>query len=130
MVGSALRAMGACGAPAIERFLGELERLGIRGLPVGPEPSGVLANAVLRHADRALDAERVEQIRWVDDVVISASAPADARDALDVLRGALGEIGLRLNEGKTRVVDDPSALGTLSAVSGPPEDPSRARKVG
>ncbi len=102
--GAGLRALGVgTAAGAIEAFLEGLEPDGVRGLPVGPDPSAVLANAVLAHADRALERAGVAYVRWVDDVALSS---ADPSGALDVLRGALEEMGLRLNERKTRVVLD------------------------
>jgi Reverse transcriptase (RNA-dependent DNA polymerase) len=105
-VGAELRRLGVGTAVAIEAFLRGLEPEGVRGLPVGPDPSAVLANAVLGRADLALERAGVAHVRWVDDVVLSSSDP---RGALRVLRGALEEIGLRLNERKTRVVLDGSS---------------------
>lgn len=105
-------------AAAVAAFLRRLEHhLGVRGLPVGPEPSAVLANAVLAHLDRALADAGLRHLRWVDDVVIAADAPTTAREALDLIRSSLRHVGLELNEGKTRVVTDPVAVtaGSFSA---------------
>ena len=118
-VGAELRRLGVGTAGAIEAFLRGLEPDGVRGLPVGPDPSAVLANAVLGRADLALERAGVPHVRWVDDVVLSSSDP---RGALGVLRGALEEIGLRLNERKTRIVLDGSIadLGLGSPTHGRP----------
>lgn len=105
-VGRALLDARVDGAEEIRRFLGELEHAGGRGLPVGPAPSAVLANAVLTTVDRALERAGIEHIRWVDDVVCSVRDP---NGALAVIRNALAQIGLRLNERKTRFVRDVSA---------------------
>lgn len=113
-VGETLRRAGIGTADALERFLRDLQRAGVTGLPVGPEPSAVLANAVLARADRALEGAGIRHLRWVDDVVLAGQDPAAA---LQVLRDALATIGLRLNERKTRVVLDPRAFGAHKGVS-------------
>jgi hypothetical protein len=50
----------------------------------------------------------------VDDVVLSGPDP---EAAVSTLRRALGRIGLRLNERKTRIVLDPASLRTGASVS-------------
>lgn len=77
------------------------------GLPIGPDPSAVLANAVLVAADEALAGAGAPHARWVDDVWASAKTRAHAERALDVLRGALARVGLALNEEKTMIDDAP-----------------------
>ena len=113
-VGETLRRESVEAADALERFLGELSRAGVAGLPVGPEPSAVLANAVLAHVDRELEGEGIKHLRWVDDVVLVGPEPVAA---LEVVRGALAGVGLRLNEGKTRVITDPRAILARAHVS-------------
>jgi hypothetical protein len=100
----ALGDLGIRSATEVGDFLTRLERAGGRGLPVGPEASAVLANAVLARADEAMRSVGVEHLRWVDDVVIAASGPAEARRATAVLADAVARLGLRLNETKTRIV--------------------------
>lgn len=107
-VGEWLGRANVAAAVDIEGLLRDLQRHGVPGLPIGPEPSAVLANAVMSDVDRALSAAGIEHLRWVDDVVLATSDPGAA---LDTLRTALGRIGLRLNEHKTRVVVEPSSLG-------------------
>lgn len=113
-VGETLRGLGVAAAGEVERLLLALRPEGVRGLPVGPDPSAVLANAVLTPVDRALERAGIPHLRWVDDVVMAA---ADPEAALDVARSALGRIGLRLNERKTRVVADPTAVLSRARVS-------------
>jgi len=113
-VGRVLRRDGIGSADAIERFLCHLQRAGIAGLPVGPEPSAVLANAVLATVDRALERAGVRHLRWVDDVVMAHEDPGAA---LEVVRDALATIGLRLNERKTRVVLEPATIATRTRMS-------------
>ena len=103
-VGRALERAGAGGAPVDElvRWLRALEPYGVEGLPVGPEPSAILANAVLAAGDRALEAAGVRWFRWVDDWVLVAADPSSAERALEHLSGALRAEGLRLHDAKTR----------------------------
>jgi hypothetical protein len=133
IVGGALRAIGCdvFRSGAVVAFLRRLEAMGIVGLPVGPEPSPVLANAVLAAVDRSLAASAIRYLRWVDDVVAVAAEPADAERVLAVVRAALEPLGLELNERKTRVVLDPSTLAggpTMSALD--PATPGAVVPVG
>jgi len=115
IVGEALRRAGIPTACEVEGFLADLERVGVEGLPVGPDASAVLANAVLAQVDRALRDAGVEHLRWVDDVVLSG---VDTAAALSAFRTALESIGLRANETKTRIVADARGLGAANTVSG------------
>jgi hypothetical protein len=103
--------LGVGSAREVGAFLSRLERAGGRGLPVGPEASAVLANAVLARADEALRAAGVAHLRWVDDVVIAAAGPRDAGRAIAVLAEAVGGLGLRLNERKTRIGPPDGGVG-------------------
>jgi hypothetical protein len=89
----------------LNRFLHELAEHGVAGLPVGPEPSAVLANAVLHRLDAAIASTGVPHVRWVDDVVAVADGRRAARRALDAARRSLDELGLRPNVEKTLVED-------------------------
>lgn len=83
---------------------GAAERRG-SGLPLGTPLSPLLANLVLHPLDRALwDAPRT-YIRYADDFLACCATEADAFEALRAARQALEQIGLALNETKTRVVD-------------------------
>jgi hypothetical protein len=124
-VRAAFETIGAPGGRAVEAFLTRLGQAGVAGLPVGPEPSAMLANAVLDHVDRALEARGIAHLRWVDDLVLGLGGPDEADRGLAVIRGALRELGLRTNERKTRVVADPGRL-----VAGPSALRGRAVRVG
>jgi hypothetical protein len=87
-------------------LLGRFRDAGVRGLPIGPAASAVLANAALRELDASLRAAGVPHVRWVDDVVVWG-ARSDVRRALRSLRVAAGAIGLEVHEGKTIVLDAP-----------------------
>jgi hypothetical protein len=77
---------------------------GVEGLPVGPEPSAVLANAVLTVADRALRENGTRFQRWVDDIVAFVPDHRQAIRALDGVHRALSSAGFELHDGKTRIV--------------------------
>ncbi len=116
---TSLRASGAAERD-IETILALVARFraeGIRGLPVGPEPSAVLANGVLAGADEALRAAGVGHLRWVDDFFVFARDETCARDALEALRRSLAVVGLELNEAKTRMTQDPLEARTLMSAS-------------
>ncbi len=105
------------GAAALEGILGPhsarvallLRRLGdagIPGLPVGPDASAILANAVLALADSAVLGAGCRHLRWVDDFVVATDSPAEARRALSAIAAALAPVGLDLSEAKTGVFGD------------------------
>ncbi len=86
-------------------LLRRFHEAGVRGLPVGPEPSAVLANAALSRLDRAIRSAGARHLRWVDDVVLWG--PADeVRAAMAAMRTAGEAIGLELHRDKTRVFED------------------------
>jgi hypothetical protein len=99
----ALSALGAGRADvaAIRDFLEYLGDHGVPGIPIGPRPSAVLANAVLAVTDAAVSEEGIRAIRWVDDYLIVSSGERQAERALDRLREHLARDGLELAEHKT-----------------------------
>ena len=123
VVARALMDLGATPTQAqtIARLLARWGDEGVRGLPVGPAPSAVLANAVLGAVDEGLRTAGVRHLRWVDDVVVFAPDRASAARAFDVFRRALERVGLRPNEAKTELADDPGAvavsLGRLASTA-------------
>jgi hypothetical protein len=102
-VGRALERAGAGGDHVADlmAWLRELGELGVDGLPVGPEPSAILANAVLGAGDRALEGAGVRWFRWVDDWVFVAEDLRTAERALAGLAATLRGEGLALHEAKT-----------------------------
>jgi len=101
------RALEAIGCSReLGSFLRALADAGVRGLPVGPDPSAILANGVLAHADRLAAAAGCRPIRWVDDVVFAAAGPGGAIRAFDAWRRGLAELGLEAHDGKTRMFTD------------------------
>lgn len=109
-------ALSAVLGPDAVAAMDEVRRLwdpGVRGLPIGPEPSAILANAVLAELDRAARGSGVEHVRWVDDLVLWG-AGGDVRRALDSIRAAAARLGLELHEAKTRTLFDRGELRALS----------------
>ncbi len=86
---------------AVQAFLRATTGAGIDGLPVGPDPSAILANAVLAIGDDAVRHEGARLVRWVDDVVIAGDA-ATVRRAYAAWLVALHDLGLREREEKRR----------------------------
>lgn len=82
---------------------------GIRGLPVGPAPSAILADAVLACGDHAIRRTGIAHLRWVDDVTIFATDRREAVGALDELVVAWGAAGLEPNDAKVALHRDPLA---------------------
>jgi hypothetical protein len=100
-------------------LLRRLRHGGVRGLPVGPEPSAILANAVLARLDEAVRGAGADHLRWVDDFVVWGSR-ADVAAALLALQRTSSTLGLTLHDRKTRRVDDRDearavALGRLDS---------------
>lgn len=76
-----------------------------RGLPVGPHPSALLAEAVLGRVDEHLKREGRPWVRYVDDIRIFCSSLRDARRAWLALASFVTErLGLGLNDTKTRIL--------------------------
>ena len=90
----------------LRTFLRGVADAGVRGIPVGPDPSAILANGVLAYADRAAAAAGCRPIRWVDDVVMVAAGRRPVIRAFDAWRRALAELGLEAHDGKTRMFTD------------------------
>jgi hypothetical protein len=120
VVAVSLRSAGA-DPRSLVRLLHELVEHGVPGLPIGPEASAVLANAVLAPVDLALAAAGAPHVRWVDDVVAFAPGRRRAMVLTAVVRRELEALGLRLNEGKTRIEDcriPPRPSASVAPVSG------------
>ncbi|HSD49485.1 MAG TPA: RNA-directed DNA polymerase [Actinomycetota bacterium] len=108
-----------CGGKEVRRAVDAVRRMsvhGVRGLPIGPEPSAVLANAVLVAVDRDLASAGFRYLRWVDDLVVFAPDATGAGAALEVVTRALAPLRLRPAPEKTRVLDDARSLVVGTAV--------------
>jgi hypothetical protein len=108
----------------IDEILRAFHSLGVRGLPIGPEASAVLANAVLAPVDLAIAAAAAGPVfRWVDDVIAFSPDVAGARRAERAFARALEELGLASHPGKCTVVDARDELRS-GASSPSPAGPS------
>jgi len=99
-------------ASALRCLLESFRFVGVSGLPIGPEPSAVLANAVLSEADEALAAVGAAHLRWVDDFFVFTRNARVAEAALRALRRSLSRTGLELAEDKTLLVEGRSDILT------------------
>ena len=117
LVGRTLRRMGCASSDVlgVTALLEAFDEAGVPGLPIGPDPSAVLANVVLAGADEVLRGTGVRHRRWVDDFWIFAAGRREAVTALTSLEGWLAARGLALAPEKTRMLDRP---GEIAAVVG------------
>jgi len=85
------------------------------GIPIGPDTSVPIAEAILTSVDNILTnklpfAERA--FRFVDDYEIVCETLSEAEHAGNALQEALGEYELQLNPRKTRILELPTSLDT------------------
>lgn len=115
MAGPVVSAVAEVGVDpsVIEAVLGAFHAEGVRGLPVGPAPSLVLANAVLQRADREAREAGATVLRWVDDVVLVCADRPTAARALDAWVRGLRAVGLRPHDGKTEILPADEARYSL-----------------
>lgn len=115
LVGRTLRQMGCAMSDVmgVTALLEAFDDAGVPGLPIGPDPSAVLANAVLAGADEVLRATGVRHLRWVDDFWIFAAGLREAVAALRSLGGWLEARGLALVPEKTRMLDRPEEIAAM-----------------
>jgi hypothetical protein len=107
LVGRRLTATGADIATVrtVLELLDACAEQGVRGLPVGPGASAVLANVVMATVDDRLRSAGLAFRRWVDDVVVLAPGRRGGLVAHDAFRRGLDELGLAPNPEKTRVMN-------------------------
>lgn len=104
--------LGPGSAGAVD-FLRRVHERGVRGLPIGPDPSAVLANAVLSELDRAIRNTGARHLRWVDDVVLWGSR-SDVGHALRALDDVAARMSLALHPEKTRFLADRQEARTVA----------------
>jgi|GEM_PF-1018708 len=107
VLGEVLRTDLGCPASSVGHLLDLLqewqETWGVRGVPVGPEASGILGNAMLVPLDRALTQAGLTFVRFTDDVQVFLGRNDDWDQIQPVIAEVLGELGLSLNEDKVDV---------------------------
>jgi group II intron reverse transcriptase/maturase len=78
----------------------------VAGTPQGGVVSPVLCNVYLHRLDRQWQTRGYGiLVRYADDLLAICSSEREAQAALEALRAILGELGLRLKEPKTRIVE-------------------------
>lgn len=85
------------------------------GLPIGPDTSLPIAEAILASVDVIVENTlrcSSSAFRFVDDYEIAFSSLAKAERAQNVLQDALAEYELQLNPRKTRILAAPTSLET------------------
>lgn len=79
-----------------------------KGTPQGGPVSPLLANLYLHYFDRSWRSQGRELgqlVRYCDDFIVLCPTQQAAIEALATVRAILARLGLRVNEGKTRIVD-------------------------
>lgn len=80
------------------------------GIPIGPDTSLIIAEAVLAAVDEGLAPHQPRGLRYVDDYEIGFQTLAEAESTLTDLQGLLAEYELYLNPRKTGIVEGPVAF--------------------
>lgn len=76
-----------------------------RGLPIGFEGSGPIANLFLARLDEELAARGFRFLRWTDDVDVFLTSMAQWTSLYDLVGELLAEVGLEFNDEKTNAVE-------------------------
>ena len=88
----------------IEGFLRELETVGApKGLPIGPEASGLLGNIAMLPIDDAVAPLVVGHVRYTDDSWLFLRWISDWRATLERYREAAASCGLDMNAAKIEI---------------------------
>lgn len=81
------------------------------GIPIGPDTSLVIAEAILSAVDAQLSGAMTKRgFRYIDDIACGFRTVAEAEETLGHLQHLVGDLQLQLNPRKTRIVELPSEL--------------------
>lgn len=81
------------------------------GIPIGPDTSLAIAEAVLSSVDARLGGTITKRgFRYIDDIACGFRTVAEAEATLGELQHWVGDLQLQLNPRKTRITDLPSEL--------------------
>ena len=75
---------------------------GVRGVPIGPEASGLLGNAMLMSVDQGLRDRGVRFSRYSDDYWIELTSAVSFGNVVETVSEELDRLGLALNPDKVR----------------------------
>ena len=78
-------------------------RNGLRGLPIGPEPSSLLGNVFLLPVDDRCRTQGITHLRWMDDMRLFGPAEAVCGQFVPMLDTQFGQQRLRRNVEKTYI---------------------------
>ena len=85
-------------------LLHDLEQMGApRGLPIGPEASGVLGNIVLLGLDEAISCRVRGHIRYTDDSWLFLRSESEWPEVREVYTTSAADLGLEVNTSKVAV---------------------------
>ncbi|MDD2466495.1 MAG: group II intron reverse transcriptase/maturase [Desulfobulbus sp.] len=76
-----------------------------QGVPQGSPISPLLSNLYLDHLDDVLLANNLRLVRFADDFLVLCKSQDAAEDALELTETVLDSLRLRINNGKTRIVN-------------------------
>jgi len=131
------KALSPFGDAETKRFLDELQRLGIGGLPVGSVPARLVAEAVLHALDLTLESLDRQWVRALDDLAIGVESHQDAEALIVQIASAIRP--LELNKSKTRIIpasvtpevpEDPADIVRRLLVQPSPDRVQLARALG
>ncbi|MEQ9108053.1 MAG: RNA-directed DNA polymerase [Limnobacter sp.] len=81
------------------------------GIPIGPDTSLVIAEAILSSVDGQLSGTITKRgFRYIDDIACGFRTIAEAEETLGRLQHLVGDLQLQLNPRKTRIVELPAEL--------------------
>ena len=102
------------------------------GLPQGAPTSAALSNIALFDFDQAMDeyasARGVKYTRYADDISFSGADAAVVKDAIAVAEKKLANLGLKINESKTRIFGPSSRKVVTGVVVNEWAQPSRKQR--
>ena len=102
--------MNKTAADSIDRALRAQQEGQTIGIPIGPDSSLVVAEAILTSVDAKLTHLKPSGFRYVDDYEIGFGSLAEAEEMLTELQGLLAEYELHLNPRKTSIIEGPIPL--------------------
>ena len=84
------------------------------GIPIGPDTSLVIAEAILSAIDKEfLAAGKAKGFRYMDDYEFGFSTYAEAEQALATLQGVMNDFERQLKPSKTRILELPEPIEAL-----------------
>jgi Reverse transcriptase (RNA-dependent DNA polymerase) len=90
---------------------------GVHGLPIGPDASSVIGNVLLSSADECIAARHKEFMRYMDDTWVFLEDPRSFVSLRATYDAHCGNLGLKLNEEKTRAVTGSDRYSVVSSAA-------------